>query len=66
MLVLTRRIGESITIADNITVTLLGISATQVRIGITAPEEIPVCRSEIQRDQHRPRRRETPSRLTGR
>jgi carbon storage regulator len=47
MLVLTRRIGESLVIGDNVTMTVLGIKGQQVRIGIDAPQDVPVHREEI-------------------
>jgi carbon storage regulator len=43
MLILTRRIGESLIIEKNIKVTVLGIKGNQVRLGIEAPKTIPVC-----------------------
>jgi len=47
MLILTRKIGESLMIADNVTVTVLGVKGTQVRIGVNAPKEVTVHREEI-------------------
>jgi carbon storage regulator len=47
MLVLTRRLGESINIGDDIVVTVVSVSGGQVRIGITAPRHVQVLRGEI-------------------
>lgn len=47
MLILTRRKAESLIIADNIKITVLGIKGNQVRLGIDAPKEISVHREEI-------------------
>lgn len=47
MLILTRRANETLTIGDEISVTVLGIKGNQVRIGIDAPKILPVHREEI-------------------
>jgi carbon storage regulator len=47
MLVLTRKLNESIQIADNVVVTLLGISGNRVRLGIEAPAEMTIHRAEL-------------------
>lgn len=47
MLVLRRRIGESITIGDNIEVTVLSVRGRQVRLGANAPEHVPIDRTEL-------------------
>jgi carbon storage regulator len=47
MLILTRRIGETIIIGDDIEVTVLGVQGTQVRVGVKAPKDVVVDREEI-------------------
>lgn len=47
MLILTRRVGETLMIGDNVSVTVLGVKGNQVRIGVNAPKEVAVHREEI-------------------
>ena len=47
MLILTRRVGETVMIGDNVTVTVLGVKGNQVRVGVNAPKEVAVHREEI-------------------
>lgn len=47
MLILTRRVGETLMIGDEVTVTVLGVKGNQVRIGVNAPKDVAVHREEI-------------------
>ncbi len=47
MLILTRRVGESLVVGDDVTLTVLGVKGNQVRIGVNAPKEVSVHREEI-------------------
>lgn len=47
MLILTRKVGETLKIGDDVSVTVLGIKGGQVRIGIAAPNDVPIHRQEI-------------------
>ncbi len=47
MLILTRRVGETVMVGDDITITVLGVKGNQVRIGVNAPKEVAVHREEI-------------------
>ena len=47
MLILTRRIGETLIIGDDVNITVLGVKGNQVRLGINAPKDVSVHREEI-------------------
>ncbi len=47
MLILTRRVGETLMVGDEVTVTVLGVKGNQVRIGVNAPKDVEVHREEI-------------------
>lgn len=47
MLILTRRVGETLVVGDEVTVTVLGVKGNQVRLGVNAPKEVAVHREEI-------------------
>ncbi len=47
MLILTRRVGETLIIGDEVSVTVLGVRGSQVRIGVNAPKDVSVHREEI-------------------
>jgi carbon storage regulator len=47
MLILTRRVGETLMIGDDVTVTVLGVKGNQIRVGINAPKGVAVHREEV-------------------
>jgi carbon storage regulator len=64
MLILTRRIGETLMIGDNITVAVLGVNGQQCRLGIEAPKDVLVLRGElIERDERKQSAQFGPGRL---
>ena len=54
MLILTRRIGETVRIADDILVTIIEVKGNQVRLGIDAPADVTVLREELVQTDHEP------------
>ena len=60
MLILTRRVGESLMVGDEITITVLGVKGNQVRIGVSAPKDVAVHREEIYNRIHEDRGEEEP------
>jgi carbon storage regulator len=62
MLILTRRVGETVVIGNDVTVTVLGVKGNQVRLGVNAPREVAVHREEIferikrEQAEHKPQR----------
>ncbi len=67
MLILTRRVGETVVIGNDVTVTVLGVKGNQVRLGVNAPREVAVHREEIferiKREQSRRKTATTSERL---
>ncbi len=65
MLILTRRVGETLMVGDDVTVTVLGVKGNQVRIGVNAPKDVPVHREEIyqriQREKEQEQQAQSPS-----
>lgn len=62
MLILTRKVNESLIVGDNITITVLGVKGNQVRIGVDAPKDVAVHREEIyQRISDKPAEDNEPS-----
>jgi carbon storage regulator len=60
MLILTRRVGETLMIGDEVTVTVLGVKGNQVRIGVNAPKDVAVHREEIYERIKREQGADTP------
>lgn len=60
MLILSRRIGETLMVGDEVTVTILEVEGNQIRIGINAPKEIAVHREEIYDRIQQEQQKDTP------
>jgi carbon storage regulator len=60
MLILTRRVGETLMVGDEVTVTVLGVKGNQVRIGVNAPKEVAVHREEIYQRIQREKQGDSP------
>ena len=61
MLILTRRVGESVIIGDDITLTVLGVRGHQVRLGVDAPKDVSVHREEIYQRIQKEKEDDVPS-----
>jgi carbon storage regulator len=69
MLILTRRVGETVMIGNEVTVTVLGVKGNQVRIGVNAPKDVAVHREEIyerikREEDGEPQTAHTPAKVT--
>ncbi|HWZ63583.1 MAG TPA: carbon storage regulator CsrA [Steroidobacteraceae bacterium] len=65
MLILTRRVGETIMVGDVVTVTVLGVKGSQVRVGINAPKHVAVHREEVYERIQRERQSDMSERRDG-
>jgi len=65
MLILTRRVGETLMIGDEVTVTVLGVKGNQVRIGVNAPKDVSVHREEIYERIKREQDEDTSQEIVG-
>jgi len=63
MLILTRRIGETLMVGDEVAITVLGIKGNQIRLGVDAPKNVSVHREEIYQRIQRERGDESANRL---